>query len=130
MKNYRQKLLARIHMLVGEKGLEEETFRLMKTENIGPESCKDMDNGQLKTLLGLLNPRKTGYPGRPKNADSPDRGPLIGKIEAQLADLRLPWAYADGIAKKMFGIQKIAFCNPAQLKKIVAALTYHRQRKG
>ena len=54
---------------------------------------------------------------------------LLGKVEAQLIDLKLPWSYVDSMAKKMFGADRIHWCLPGQLVKIIAALTYHQQRR-
>lgn len=46
----------------------------------------------------------------------------MGKIEALLADNKLPWAYADGIAKQMFKVDKVDWLEREQLRKVVAAL--------
>lgn len=54
---------------------------------------------------------------------------MITKIEALLADMRLPWSYADGIVKQMYGIERCAWARtPAQLKAVIAAL-YNLQKK-
>jgi phage gp16-like protein len=58
------------------------------------------------------------------------REPLMGKIEAIILDTGLTWAYADGIARKMFGIDSVRFCDETQLWKIVAALSVHVRRQA
>ncbi|MBC2703982.1 phage protein GemA/Gp16 family protein [Desulfobacula sp.] len=58
-----------------------------------------------------------------------DRRRLVGKIGAVLADLKLPWSYADGISTKMFNINKVEWCSPQQLYKIVAALAIYQRRQ-
>ncbi len=49
----------------------------------------------------------------------------MGKIEALLVDNNLPWAYADGIAKQMFKVEKVDWLERGQLRKVVAALAVH-----
>ena len=39
-------------------------------------------------------------------------------------------AYADGMAKKMFSVDAVTFCNAAQLQSLIAALVYDAQRHG
>ena len=58
-----------------------------------------------------------------------DKRRLIGKIGAVLADLKLPWSYADGISTKMFNIDKVEWCTPQQLYKVVAALAIYQRRQ-
>lgn len=54
---------------------------------------------------------------------------LVGKIGAILADMKLPWKYADGISNNMFGIRFVEWCNPGQLHKIVAAMVINQRRR-
>ncbi len=54
---------------------------------------------------------------------------LMGKIRALVSDLKLSWSYADGVAKRMFKIQFVEWCDPEQLHKVVAALMYHQKRR-
>lgn len=58
-----------------------------------------------------------------------DRRRLIGKIGAVLADLKLPWSYADGISTKMFNVNKVEWCSPQQLYRVVAALAIYQRRQ-
>ena len=60
-----------------------------------------------------------------------DKRPLVRRIRAQLISLgNLQDAYADGIAKQMFGVDLFEWCNHEQLHKITAALGYEQQRRG
>ena len=52
------------------------------------------------------------------------------KIEAQLADMGLPWAYADSILLRMHLVESIRFAKPDQLRDVVAALTYEQERRA
>ena len=73
---------------------------------------------------------RKGYPGRPNNMDVPEKKALLSKIEAHLSDAKQPWAYADGMAKHMFKVDKVEWCSEDQLYKIVQALEIHARRHG
>jgi phage gp16-like protein len=49
-------------------------------------------------------------------------------VDAILESLNLTRQYADAIARQMFKVDLVAWCNPHQLQKIIAALTYHTGR--
>ena len=66
----------------------------------------------------------------PRPAPTGDKAPLVGKIRAQLIALgNKPDAYADGMARKMFGVDRVEWCTPEQLVKIVSALNYSLKRQ-
>jgi hypothetical protein len=50
------------------------------------------------------------------------------KIHKTLSEMRLPWAYVDGMAYKMFGVDRVEWCQPDALRAIIAALIYHQSR--
>jgi len=54
----------------------------------------------------------------------------MGKIEAFLAEAKRSWAYADGMALRMFKVERVEWLDPGQLQKMVAALTYDARRHG
>lgn len=86
---------------------------------------------RLQELVGDEAPRaKKTYPGKPKNMAVPERQDLLEKIEACLTARSLPWAYAEGMAKKICKKEKLEFCGPRDLLKIVAAFGYDAKRKG
>src|SRR5690606_29582209 len=130
----RQKISA-IHAAKSQLGMDEDTYRELLARVSaahGPEcrSAKDLDAEQLRAVLdemrrlGAARPgaHKAGqYPGTPHNIDR--LGPEIAKIEAQLADMRLPWSYADAIARRMYRIERVAWCRKQeQLVGVLAAL--------
>ncbi|GBG03939.1 hypothetical protein AZSI13_32660 [Azospira sp. I13] len=65
--------------------------------------------------------------GRPHNLSRVD---MLQKIEALLADMELPWAYADSIARRQTkqagGIERLAWVPDDDLVGVIAAL--HRQK--
>lgn len=119
-------------------GMDEDTYRQLLAQYGGKEidgkvSAKSMTVQQLEKVLKHLeragfsvvrSPKRRGHPG----AVGRGNNGLIAKVEAQLADMQLPWSYADGIAKQMYGIERVRFCSTQQIKAIIAAL-YNRQKK-
>lgn len=75
---------------------------------------------------------KRSYPNRPKNMDRPgqSRDEQLGKIEALLTVGKLPWSYADSIAKQMRLADKIQWVATENLGKVIAALTKYGQKSG
>lgn len=87
-------------------------------------------------VLDHLN-RLTGYDnGRKPNKPAPDKAALMGKIEAQLADMGLPWHYltsakhGKSMCQRLAGVDALEFATPAGLSKIVAALAYRQKKQA
>jgi phage gp16-like protein len=131
----RNRDLARIHVFKKGLGLDDGAYRDLLGGLTGKTSAKDLDGRQrwrvICEMSKLLNgggaaPGK-GYPGRPPANKAKDA--LIGKIEAHLADAKRPWAYANAMAKRMFGVDVVQWCDCRQLHKLVAALEYDQKRR-
>lgn len=137
----RQKISA-IHAAKSQLGMDEDTYRELLARVSaahGPEcrSAKDLDAEQLRAVLdemrrlGAARPgaHKAGqYPGTPHNIDR--LGPEIAKIEAQLADMKLPWSYADAIARRMYRVERVAWCRKQeQLVGILSALHVEQEKR-
>nr|BBJ05187.1 hypothetical protein YBY_30360 [Marinobacter nauticus] len=123
-------VLAQIHIARKELALDEDTYRQMiATVTGGKRSCSDCNVAELHKIVQHMKergfkakPRKrvAQYPGKPHNLDAQ---PMLQKIEALLAELKAPWSYADAIAKRQFGIQRVAWLKePSQLRALIAAL--------
>lgn len=115
-------------------GLDDDTYREILKRTVGAESSKGLTPRQIGRVLAELErlgfqptPAKGGR-AKPKAADA--RAPLIGKIEAQLAEADRPWAYADAMAQRMFQVERVEWCDTDQLRRMVAALVYDAQRNG
>lgn len=122
----RNRMIAAVHAAARDQGLDEDARRALMQTATGKRSCADMTTHELAAVLDRLNDR--GHPHLvviPTDAD--DRHRLLKKIKAQLNHAHLPDAYADGIAKKMFG-QSLSGCSLDQLRKVIAALNYHQKR--
>lgn len=126
----RKRQLAQIHIAKSDLGLDDDTYRAMLMDVAGVDSASKLNAKQRRAVLerfeskGWVNKKQKG---RPKTV-SPDRAPLIRKIGALLADQKLPWTYADGIAKQMGFGEIVQWCTPEQLHKIAAALQYKANR--
>ena len=121
----RNRMIAAVHAAARAQGLDDDTRRTIMQAITGKRSCADMNLKELAAILDRLNGRRGRMMLLPSDAD--DRQRLIGKITRQLTQANLPDAYADGIAKKMFG-QPIKACKLDQLRKVIAALNYHLKR--
>ncbi len=126
--------LAKIHIAKKQLGMDEDTYRDMLFAIARVRSAKDLDHAGRHKVLDHLRAvgfkAKHSYPGRPHNINSAERGRLLKKIEAQLAEAKRPWNYAHAMARHMFRVDKLEFCQPDQLHRIVAALAYDARRHG
>lgn len=134
----RKGVLAQIHIARKELALDEDTYRQMiATVTGGKRSCSDCNVAELHKIVQHMKergfnakPRKrvAQYPGTPHNLNSK---PMLQKIEALLAELKAPWSYADAIAKRQFGIQRVAWLQTVeQFTGVIAALDVELEKRG
>lgn len=144
----RRSQLAMIHVARKHLGMDEDTYRAVirrvsvtAGNRVECSSSADLDGEQrhavvdefrrlgakLPPMRGTRGPARVGqHPGKPGNIDNE---PMLKKIEAQLADMELPWSYADTIAKQQTGIARVAWLRKEpQLAAVIAAL-HTEQRK-
>ena len=126
----RQVDLMKIHLGKKQLGLDDETYREMLQQVTGARSSADLDESGRRKVLAHL--RKCGAVFTPRGRPQPasEKRPLLGKIYALLGDR--PLAYAEGILKQMFGHrapERLEWATPAQLHKVVAALSIDQRRR-
>jgi phage gp16-like protein len=137
-------LLSRVHIAKKALGLDEDTYREM-LGSLGVRSAGDLALPELRQVTAALErdarrvqtpsasapaPDRNPYHDTPRNLAVPDRVAQLGKISALLTDMRLPWGYADGIAKQMFGAEKTAWLDEnGQRGAIIAALVKESRRR-
>ena len=134
----RRRELAKIHLAAKQLGMERDAYEQMLWTIARVKSAGDLDAaGRARVLdhlkaCGFRATKAANKPraGRPHNMRSEERGAQLGKIEAFLAEAGRPWAYADGLARRICKVDALAFCNPEQLGKIIAALAYDAKRHG
>ncbi len=137
----RRRELAAIHVAKKQLGLDDDTYRAMLWTLGRVESAADLDHAGRQAVIEHLRRRgfvraqpattqmsvPSDYGKKP--AVSPDKQPLVDKIEALLADAARPWNYARSMAKRMFKFDALEFATAAQLRSLVAALEYDRRRR-
>ncbi|BAV74135.1 putative Mu-like GemA [Pseudomonas chlororaphis subsp. aurantiaca] len=133
--NRRNLDLSKIHIAKKDLGLDDDTYRALLVRVAGVRSAKDLAPKQIGQVLAEFTrlgwqPSKVKAKGRKAPAPAPDREKLIAKVEAFLAEAKRPWEYADGMAKRMFKVERAEWLDPVQLHKMVAALTYDARRNG
>lgn len=122
-----------IHTLKGALQLDDDCYRAMLAE-YGVASSKDLREAQAKVFIHDLE-QKALAAGVWKSKGATYTPPqnkqgLMGKIEALLADAGRPIGYADAMARKMFNLESLRWCDSDQLRRIVAALTYDQKRRA
>lgn len=130
-------LLSKIHIARQQVEMEEDIYRQKLQDMFGKTSAKDLSLRQAEKLLEEF--KRLGWKpqpskrtvGRPHNFASPAMPELITKIEAQLADMKLPWAYADALARQMYKIQRVTWLRkPEQLTGLIAALHVEQEKRN
>ena len=139
----RNNALAQIHIAAQALGMDtadqnpDSEYRRMLHAHGRVTSAANLDHAgraavvqHLDHLLGArgIKPSGPAHPGKPR-APAPDRAGQIKKIEALLADAGRPWAYLGGMLKRICKVDKIEFCTPDMLHKLIAALSYDQQRR-
>lgn len=126
----RRALLARAHLGQKLMGLDAGEWRVFLRDETGRDSCRDLDDAALERLIQTMQARGVRFTpparagARPKSLDSTSaRAPQLRKIEALLADSKLPWAYAHAIAKRMFHKDRVQLCDKDEMTAVITALT-------
>ena len=131
-KDFRRRALARIHLAKAQLGWSDDVYRGVLLEVAGVSSARDLDTAGLNRMLDHVVKcgfkGKAGYPGRPHNFGDEDRTKLLLKIEAILSSAHKSWNYADGVARRACGIDRVVFCQPPHLHRIVGILLRNARR--
>ena len=140
-----------IQTLRRQAGIDDETWSQMKA-SVGVESTKELEAGAFEELLGRIEGRAESQGGQPPGGRTRPKSwkrvhksafksgmhrrppqeteAMIRKIEAILAEFKLGWDYADGMARRMFGIDRLAWCDAGQTYKVLQALCVYQRRAG
>lgn len=135
----RSKELARIHCLKRDLRLSDEEYRDVLFTVCRVRSAGDLDfSGRLRLIDHLAS--RAGKPevGALRNRDpewawvdnaSEDRRKLLRKLIMQLRSRGLKRKYADSMARHMFHVERLEFCNPDQLHALVSAMSIDQKRR-
>lgn len=134
----RKRELAAIHVAKKQLGLPDDEYRSLLLSVTGKSSSADLDWKGRKLFLDHC--KKLGFKSKASKTAralpsvAPDRMARMKKIGALLADSGLSWAYADGIAKRLFAstthVERIEFCDGEHLAKVIAALVVDAKRRA
>lgn len=130
--NARKRLIAQVHIGKSQLKMDDETYRTFLMNAVNKTSCKAMTNAELSKLLDLMaqrgaKVRSNFWANRP--SPKADKKPYLAKITALLTKHNLPPEYADGIAKKAFGIEMAHWLAIWQLKKVIQMLSVYDNKK-
>ena len=127
----RNSQLAQIHIAKKDLGLDDETYRALLIDVSGVDSSKDLDAAGRRAVLARFKAKgwkNKKQAGKPINV-AKNKAKLISKIGALLADMKLPWSYADAIRKQMnFRAVRLEWCSQLELSAIITALV-NRSKK-
>lgn len=126
----RSRELARIHILAGELGLDRSAYEAVLWTIARVESAAKLDDGGRRDVIAHLQ-RLRGQKPRPQGTapKTVSERPLLRKIAAQLSDAGRAWGYAQALAERIAGKERLEFCSDAELGKIVAALAIDQKRR-
>lgn len=136
-RNNRKGPTAQIHITCKQLGMDDDTYRQMMAQVTGKQSSKDCTVAELYKVVAHLKqlgfkakPRQrvAEHPGTPHNLNSK---PMLQKVEALLAELKAPWSYANAIAQRQFGIQRVAWLKTTeQYTALIAALDVELEKRN
>ena len=131
-------LITRIHVAKSQTpGMDDDSYRamLLRISDGKTNSSTQLTVRQAEAVLEEFKAK--GWKPKPaaRSAGKPHNFKQLSNeievIEAQLTSMRLPWSYADAIAKRQFGIAKVAWLKkPEQLKAVLAALHVEQEKRG
>lgn len=132
-KPHRINQIAQIHIARADLGLDEETYRsiIRMMSNGRTDSSAQLDYAERNKLLDHFKARgwkntKTAMPKAAKHSNQD----MIRKVGALLADMKLPWSYADGVAKRMFNRNRVQWCEAEELRAVIAALVKRQGKEA
>lgn len=121
-----------IHVAKKQVGMTEDEYRDL-LESVGVETCKDLTNKGFSIVmnhfeqLGFKSKSKF-CPGHPDESLPEGKRGYLKKIDAILQDIGEDRAYADGLAKKRFKVEKVHWLKPENIRKVMQMLIYHQER--
>lgn len=124
----RKGLIAKIHVGKQQLNMEDDVYRQFLYEITGQDSCKEMDLFQLQRVMAKMerlgfNPTRKNIGAKPLHKT--DVSAMMNKLAALLATSGKSWAYANGMARHMFGKEQVNQLDAVSLRKLIAALNIH-----
>lgn len=126
----RRRELAAIHIGAAQIGMQRDAYEDMLWAVARVRSAKDLDNAGRQRVLDHLRACGARFKRRGRTQPAEGKAGLVGKVRAMLAAAARPDAYADGMAKRMFHVERFEWCNEDQMRRLVAALNYDAKRRA
>lgn len=128
----RKQMIQKVHIGKSMLKMTDEQYKRFLLETVDKHSCTVMTDAELMQVLRAMTAKGVVFapksaPKRP--APKADKAQYLAKITALLAEYGLPQSYADGIAKKAFGVNFVHWLEVWQLKKVVQMLAVYDRRK-
>ena len=128
-KEQRNRRLRAVFAACKAHGIDDDMRRGLVRQLTGRESISGCTPGELATVLDHMNRSKHGYAGRARVTPAAARAPLLGKVDALLAELHRVTGqvhtlkYADAIVRRNGWAECVDFASPDALHKLVGALS-------
>lgn len=130
--------LAMIHIAVKALAMPDQDYRALLSDRWGVLSAAALNESQRAELLtefeGRGWQRSKATTRRRKRPFLEARGgkdsAQLRKIRALLAGAGRDHAYGDALAKRLCQVERLEWCKPDQLTKVIAALEYDKKRRS
>lgn len=125
--------LAQIHIARQQLGLSDDEYRAILARTVGVSSAKELTDSSVGRVLHEF--KRLGFkPKAPKRAgrvpNTLNKHEMMGKVEALLSELGASWVYAQAIAKRQTGIERIDWLRTeAQFRGVIAALEVELEKR-
>lgn len=129
----RTRELGRIHILAKQLGLTRDQYEAVLLTHARVDSAALLDAHGRSVVIKHLEAVLARSGKKPPRRQRPALGKseLVSKIRKLLMTAKPPRddAYADAMAKRMFGVDQFTWCDGDQLWRLVAALSIDRKRR-
>ncbi|MBZ9574395.1 regulatory protein GemA [Modicisalibacter sp. MOD 31.J] len=127
--------LAQIHIAKSQLGLGDDEYRAILARVAGVSSAKQLTNRNVGAVITEFQrlgwtPKPARKAGRRAPRPPATRQAVMAKVEALLTDAGRPWAYADGMAQRMFQTERVDWLDDDQLQRLMQALIIDAKRHG
>lgn len=112
-------------------GLDDAAYRAMLMSVAGVDSSLKLDLASADRVLSHINKSLGRSAVTRKDQPAkvrPECAELITKVEALLADMKLPWGYGQTILKHQ-GVDRWEWATPEQLRAVIAALVVEQDKR-
>ena len=124
-----------IHAACRSAGIESDERHRLQKSLTGKESLNDMSYAEVNTVLDHLN-RAAGYTGHAGTPKGIENDQQLQKIEALLADMKLPWKYihsgknGPSMVKQLTGKDRLEWADATGKQAVIVALIKRQQKQG